>query len=61
MGDQDEEEEILRERIEKLKAEEREIQATRQNLESQLRRRIWLRMTSKINSIEETHAEQRNA
>jgi len=61
LGDQDEEEEILRERIEKLKAEEREIQATRQNLESQLRRRIWLRMTSKINSIEETHAEQRNA
>ncbi len=61
MGDQDEEEETLRERIEKLKAEEREIQATRQNLESQLRRRIWLRMTSKINSIEETHAEQGNA
>ena len=56
MGDQDEEEEVLRARIEKLRAEERAIQATRQNLESQLRRRVWLRMTRKINAIGETHA-----
>ncbi|MDP2901186.1 MAG: hypothetical protein Q8O47_09480 [Candidatus Bathyarchaeota archaeon] len=57
MGDQDEEEEVLRARIEKLRAEERAIQATRQSLESQLRRRVWLRMTRKINSIGEAHAE----
>jgi hypothetical protein len=32
LGDQDEEEEVLRARTEKLKAEERAIQTTRQNL-----------------------------
>jgi len=55
LGDQDEEEEVLRARIEKLRAEEKAIQATRQSLEAQLRRHIWLRMTRKINAIGETH------
>ena len=46
-------EENLRRRILKLKVEERAIREKRQEMESRLRRLVWIRLMKRVETIEE--------